>query len=188
MFKIKAKDFIFIPNILSYFRIILIFAFLSIYQQEIEYKSLYLGIILICSGISDVLDGYIARKYNMVTELGKCLDPIADKLTQFVLLFCLLSKYSIAKVTLGVFLVKEVVSTIIGYRVICLQGKNDGAKWYGKISTVIFYIVTIVLVLFADINVTVANVLLGFSSVAILGAFVGYIKQYAVILRKYRNN
>lgn len=112
MFKIKAKDFISISNILSYFRIILIFAFLSIYQQEIEYKSLYLGIILICSGISDVLDGYIARKYNMVTELEKCLDPIADKLTQFVLLFCLLSKYSIAKVTLGVFLVKEVVSTI----------------------------------------------------------------------------
>lgn len=188
MFKIKAKDFISIPNILSYFRIILIFVFLSVYQQEIEHKSLYLGIILICSGISDVLDGYIARKYNMVTDLGKCLDPIADKLTQFALLLCLLSKYSIAKVTLGIFLLKEAVVTIIGYKVICLQGKNDGAKWYGKISTVIFYIVTIVLVLFADINVTVSNVLLGVSGVALLGALVGYIRQYAVILRKYRRD
>ena len=162
MFKIKAKDIISIPNILSYFRIILIFVFLFVYRQEIEYKSVYLGLILACSGISDVLDGYIARKYNMVTELGKCLDPIADKLTQFILLFCLLSKYPIAKVTLGVFLIKEAVVIMIGYKVICLQGKNDGAKWYGKISTVIFYIVTIVLVLFSDIN--------------------------AAIIQKYRNN
>ena len=187
MFKIKAKDIISIPNILSYFRIILVFVFLSVYRQEIAYKSVYLGLILACSGISDVLDGHIARKYNMVTELGKCLDPIADKLTQFMLLFCLLSKYPIAKVTLGIFLAKEAIVIIIGYKVICLQGKNEGAKWYGKMSTVIFYIVTIVLVLFSDMNVTVANALLGFSSIAIVGAFVGYIKQYAAAIQKYRS-
>ncbi len=188
MFKIKAKDFISIPNILSYFRIILIFVFVYIYQQQMEYKSLYLGIILICSGISDALDGYIARKYNMVTELGKCLDPIADKLTQFILLICLLSKYPTAKVTLGIFVFKEIVVASVGYKVICVQGKNDGAKWYGKLSTVIFYVVTVVLVLFTDINVTAANVLLGISGVAILGAFVGYMSQYAVILLNNRDD
>ena len=77
---------------------------------------------------------------------------------------------------------------MIGYKVIYLQGKNEGAKWYGKISTVIFYIVTIILVLFSDINATVANVLLGFSGIAIAGAFVGYMKQYAAAIQKYRNN
>ncbi|MCM1217664.1 MAG: CDP-alcohol phosphatidyltransferase family protein [Lachnospiraceae bacterium] len=188
MFKIRAKDFISIPNILSYFRIILIFVFLSVYRREIAYKSAYLGLILVCSGISDVLDGYIARKYNMVTELGKCLDPIADKLTQFMLLFCLLSKYALAKVTLCVFLIKEVFVMAIGYRVVCLQGRNDGAKWYGKTSTVVFYVVTIVLVLFSDINTTAANVLLGFSAAALLGAFAGYMIQYAAIIRKCRSN
>lgn len=187
MFKIKAKDFISIPNILSYCRIILSLVFVFLYRQEVEHKSLYLGMILICSGISDALDGYIARKYNMVTELGKCLDPIADKLTQFILLICLLSKYPMAKVILGIFVVKEIVITSVGYKVICVQGKNDGAKWYGKLSTVIFYVVTVILVLFTDINATFANVLLGISGVAILGAFVGYMSQYAVILLKRDN-
>ena len=188
MFKFKAKDFLAIPNILSYFRIVLVFVFLFVYQQDMQQKSLYLGIILIASGISDALDGYIARKYNMITELGKCLDPIADKLTQFVLLICLLTKYPMARVTLGVFIVKEVTVTIIGYKVICQQGKNDGAKWYGKLSTIIFYVVAVILVLFADLNVRYANILLGISSIAILGAFIGYTSQYAVILLKSRNN
>lgn len=184
MFKFKAKEFISIPNILSYFRIVLVFVFLSVFQQEVKYKSVYLGIILIVSGISDALDGYIARKYNMVTELGKCLDPLADKLTQLVLLICLLAKYPMAKVTLTVFLVKEVVVTIIGYKAICMQGKNEGAKWYGKLSTIIFYVVTIVLVLFANLDIKVANVLLGISSIAIIGAFIGYMNQYVAILLK----
>ena len=184
MYKFKAKDFISIPNILSYLRIILVFVFLYVYQQDIRYKSFYLGMILIASGISDVLDGYIARKYNMITELGKCLDPVADKLTQFVLLICLLVKYPMAYVTLGIFVVKEIIVTITGWKVICLQGKNDGAKWYGKLSTVIFYAVTIILVLFANIDVNLANILLGISGLMMLVAFAGYMMQYFRILFK----
>lgn len=182
MFKIKARDFVSIPNILSYIRMVLVFVFIFIFQKEMTNKSIYLGAILICSGISDALDGYIARKYNMITELGKCLDPIADKLTQFVLLICLLTKYPMARITLGVFIVKEVVVTIIGYKVICQQGKNDGAMWYGKLSTIIFYVVTIVLVLFTELPERIANILLGISCLAILGAFIGYMKQYSFIL------
>lgn len=178
MFKIKAKDFVSIPNILSYFRIILVGAFLAVFQQEVEHKSLYLGMILIASGISDALDGFIARKYNMVTDLGKCLDPIADKLTQLVLLLCLIRKYPMAKVTLGIFAVKELVVTFFGWKVMHMQGQTNGAKWYGKISTIIFYVVTIVLILFEKLNVAVGNLLLGISGLAIIGAFVGYMSSY----------
>ncbi len=188
MCKIKAKDFISIPNILSYLRIILVFVFLYIYLTEVQYKSIYLGVVLICSGISDVLDGYIARKYNMVTELGKCLDPIADKLTQFALLSCLLTKYSMAKVILGVFVAKEIIVTITGFKVIGKQGKNEGAKWYGKLSTVIFYAVAVILVLFTDMNVKLANILLCISGIAIVGAFLGYMNQYAAVLLKKDND
>lgn len=187
MLKIKAKDFISIPNILSYFRIILCLLFVLIYQRDVEYKSLYLGTILICSGLSDMLDGYIARKYNMITELGKCLDPIADKLTQLILFICLLSKYKIAKVILIIFLIKEISVTIVGFKVICELGKNDGAKWYGKLSTVIFYVVTVVLVIFTEINSIFANILLGISGIAIIGAFIGYMRQYIVILKDNRD-
>ena len=187
MFKFKAKDFLAIPNILSYFRIILVFVFLFVYQQEMQHKSLCMGIILIASGISDALDGYIARKYNMITELGKCLDPIADKLTQFVLLICLLTKYPVAKAILFIFVIKEILVTIMGYKAICIQGKNEGAKWYGKLSTIIFYVVTIVLVLFVDMDIQIGNILLGISGIAILIAFIGYMKLYvSVILKSYK--
>lgn len=179
-----VKDFVSIPNILSYFRIILVFVFVYVYQQDIRYKSLYLGMILICSGISDILDGYIARKYNMVTELGKCIDPIADKLTQFVLLICLLAKYPMAYVTLGIFIVKELIVTVTGWKVIFFQGKNDGAKWYGKLSTVVFYVVTIILVLFQEMDKMIGNALLVVCSIALIGAFIGYMVQYIKILSK----
>lgn len=130
------------------------------------------------------MDGYIARKYNMVTELGKCLDPVADKLTQFILLICLFTKYPMAKVTLSILAIEEIIVPVVGYKAVCAQGKNDGAKWYGKLSTVIFYIVTVVLVLFTNINITLANILLGISGVAMLVAFVGYMNKYVNILFK----
>lgn len=184
MFKFKAKDLVSLPNILTYIRIILIFIFIYFFQQEMQYKSIYLGGILILSGLSDVLDGMIARKFNMVTEIGKCLDPIADKLTQFVLLLCLLGKYPMAWIVLGIFVTKEIVVTIVGFVVIHIQGRNEGAKWYGKLSTVIFYIVVIILVLFNQINIRLANVLLCISGIALIIAFFGYIRQYLVILLK----
>lgn len=188
MFKVKAKDLISIPNILSYFRIILAFLFLYIYQQDMQQKSIYLGSILIASGISDVLDGYIARKYNMITELGKCLDPVADKLTQFILLICLLIKYPMAKITLSIFVVKEFIVTITGFKVICIQGKNEGAKWYGKLSTVIFYLTTTILVLFSEWGKEVGDTLLGICGVAMIGAFIGYMKEYVEVFRNNGKN
>ena len=185
MLKIKAKDWISIPNIISYFRIILAFLFLYIYQQDdISQKSINLGIILICSGISDVLDGYIARKYSMITELGKCLDPVADKLTQFVLLICLVVKYPMAKVTLCIFIAKEFIVTTTGFKVIRMQGKNDGAKWYGKLSTSIFYIVIIVLILFSEWSESIGNLLLAICSIALLGAFIGYMGEYVKVFKE----
>lgn len=188
MIKFKAKDLIAIPNILSYFRIILAFLFLYVYQQDIQQKSIYLGSILIASGISDVLDGYIARKYNMITELGKCLDPVADKLTQFILLICLLVKYPMAKITLSIFIVKELIVTITGFKVISVQGKNEGAKWYGKLSTIIFYLSTIILVLFSEWCSEAGDILLGICGVAIIGAFTGYMKGYIEVFRNNKNH
>ncbi len=188
MVKFKAKDLIAVPNILSYFRIILALLFLYVYQQDIQQKSIYLGSILIASGISDILDGYIARKYNMITELGKCLDPVADKLTQFILLICLLVKYPMAKITLSIFIVKELIVTITGFKVISVQGKNEGAKWYGKLSTIIFYLSTIILVLFSEWCSEAGDILLGICSVAIIGAFIGYMKGYIEVFRNNRKN
>lgn len=77
--QIRAEAFS-IPNILSYFRLLLIPLFIVLYVQEDFTEAL---ITLAASGLSDILDGRIARKYDMVTDLGKVLDPVADKLTQW---------------------------------------------------------------------------------------------------------
>ena len=73
-----------IPNMLSYFRLLLIPLFIVLYVHEDFTEAL---ITLAVSGLSDILDGRIARKYNMVTDLGKVLDPVADKLTQCAMMF-----------------------------------------------------------------------------------------------------
>ena len=72
-----------IPNLLSIFRVFLLPLYLYF---VLEQSFVYAGIVIVISGITDFLDGFIARKFNQMTELGKILDPVADKLTQLVLI------------------------------------------------------------------------------------------------------
>ena len=80
-----------IPNLLSLFRLCLIPVFMWLYCVEKNY--LWTGIILIISGLTDTVDGFVARHFNMISDLGKILDPVADKLTQAAMLFCLLTRF-----------------------------------------------------------------------------------------------
>jgi cardiolipin synthase len=168
-----------IPNILSTFRIVLAFVYLWIFtSQEIEGKQEILAGILIVSAITDFLDGKIARRFHMVSELGKILDPIADKLTQGILLVCLLLQYRTAKYVLALFLIKESYMGIMGVRTIRVTGKNEGAKWYGKVSTAVFYTVMIVLSLFPGIPVDIGEGMLMVCGVFMLLAFILYAHRY----------
>ena len=95
MNKITLKEFFNIPNCLCYFRIILIPVFFVFYfQAEGQMDYIISALILIVSGFTDFLDGYIARKYDMITDFGKLIDPIADKLTQFSVAVALIYTYS----------------------------------------------------------------------------------------------
>ena len=98
----KNKKVLFnIPNCLCFFRILLIPLFLYVYFVA-DFKNRYIvaAFVLAISGISDFLDGFIARKFNMVTDFGKFIDPVADKLTQFVLAITLLFSYPLAWILL----------------------------------------------------------------------------------------
>lgn len=183
---IKKENFT-IPNILSCFRIVLAFVFWYIYNVEnLNHRSVFLTGILGLSALTDVLDGKIARKYHMVSELGKILDPIADKITQAVLLLCLLKSYSLMKYLLALFIVKEEYMLIAGSKAVLASGRNDGAKWYGKVNTVVFYTVMIILVLFPSIPYQAANVLIVFSGGSMGMAFVLYAEEYRRIQRKVK--
>lgn len=167
--KIPIRDFFTIPNILSYIRLLLIPIFTVQYLTATETKDYYLaGMIVVFSGLTDLLDGLIARKLNQITEVGKLLDPVADKLTQVAVIICLMSRYENMWIVILLFIAKELfmaINAIILYR----QGKKlDGAKWFGKIATAVFYACMTFLVAFPTIQLSTAN-----SLMIITGFFLG---------------
>ncbi len=122
-----------VPNILSIFRLLLIPPIIIFYVFIKNYIAAV--ILIIVSGATDVLDGMIARKFNQVTDVGKILDPIADKLTQGTILLCLASRYKYLWILVVYFVIKEVFIGVLGLLVIKRVGQVDGAQWYGKLCT-----------------------------------------------------
>ena len=142
MKKRTIKDLFNIPNCLCYFRIILIPIFLHRYFLASCKEDYYLcAFILILSGLSDFLDGYIARHYHMVTDFGKVIDPIADKLTQFTVAVVLIYTYSWMWFLLGIIVIKDGMLALGGLYLYEKGAQVKGASWWGKISTAIFDIV-----------------------------------------------
>ena len=137
------------------------------------------GIILIISGLTDCCDGFIARKFNMITDLGKILDPIADKLTQIMVVFCLaLKNYGIMWLLLAFYIIRDILLLIGG---IALYKKKDmvvSSNWYGKISTIIFYVAVIIVILFypyiTDFYKNLIAVFVIFAGAFALGGYVSY--------------
>ena len=160
------KDVFSIPNILSMFRLVLIPVYLHIYQNATKPAHYYwAGGILAISCLTDLIDGKIARHFHMITNVGKLLDPLADKMTQLTLTLCLSMRFPILVPVLVLFLIKEVFqlfALIINLR----KGKAlDGALLSGKICTTVLFLSLICLVLFPKINLRIVD------SIAIVDAF-----------------
>lgn len=126
-----------IPNILSVTRIALIPVIVWLYH--VKKWNLWAAFVLVLSGVTDVADGIIARKFHMVSDMGKILDPIADKLTQAAVLGCLVFRFPLMGIPLVVMLLKETVDAIWGLIIIHKTGQVTGAQWHGKAATVLLY-------------------------------------------------
>lgn len=140
-----------IPNILSLFRIALVPVFAVLYLKSEQSPVLLTWAIgvLVLSGLTDMLDGIIARKWNQISEVGKILDPTADKLTQVAVVLCLTLRMPRLWPLLALCFVKELLQTI-GAAMLLLreQPQVQAARWYGKISTVVFYVTMALYVVF----------------------------------------
>lgn len=148
-----------IPNILSFFRLCLIPFFMWSYCIK---EDIFLtAALLLLSGISDIADGTIARRFNMISDLGKVLDPIADKLTQLAMLLCLLIRFPAMIFLLVLLIVKEAIMAISGYMVIKKTGIVYGASWHGKITTCLLYLLMFLHVIWFDIPLVLSNFLIG---------------------------
>ena len=134
--KIRNKN-INVPNALSLLRILLIAPFVYYYIQRQIVPAI---VCLLLSGLSDMLDGKIARRFNQFTEVGQMLDPVADKLTQGTVAICLAVDHPILLPVLAIFVVKELTMLIGGaYLVFKAKKRPSGAMWYGKVGTILFY-------------------------------------------------
>lgn len=167
-----------IPNCLCYFRILLIPVFLFVYFNEyLQHNYLIAAFILVLSGMSDCLDGYIARKYNMITDFGKLIDPIADKLTQVTIAITLLFTYPLAWILLIIIVLKDGMLGIVGLYLYDYGLKMKGASWWGKIATAYFYFVVIILVGFHIPDTLISHIMIISSSALMLLSFVLYAKE-----------
>lgn len=127
-----------IPNWLCFIRIALIPVFTVFFVKE-QYIAAF--ITMIVAALTDVFDGKIARKFNMVSNLGKILDPIADKLSQIAIVIILLVKFwdGPLKYILFLFIFKELLM-IIGAGILMSKGMRPvAAEVWGKLATVVFY-------------------------------------------------
>lgn len=153
-----SKKIITIPNILSLFRLFLIPVIAWLYIKK---KNYYLtAVVLGVSGLTDVVDGIIARKFNMISDFGKAFDPIADKLTQIIVLFCLLSRFDYMIIPLILLIVKELFAGITGLLTIKKTHKVHGAVWHGKATTVILYIMMAMHIIWYNIPTVYSNILI----------------------------
>lgn len=163
----KERKVLTIPNLLSAFRILLVPVIAVLYCAEKNYP-LTAGVLLL-SGATDVVDGFIARRFHMVSDLGKVLDPVADKLTQAVALGCLLTRFAALWWVLGVLVVKELAMAALGVLVIRRTGQVHGAAWHGKLATCVLYGVIVLHVVWYEMPGEVSSALAaaGVSAIAL---------------------
>ena len=128
-----------IPNILTITR----FIFVPIIVLCLVFDNYLLAIITFTiSSITDVLDGIIARKFNVISDFGKLMDPLADKLTQLSVLLTLSIKGIIPYWIIVILVVKEAIM-IAGASFLYGKDLVVSSKWYGKLTTVLIFIAVI---------------------------------------------
>lgn len=176
-----------VPNALTVLRIVLIAPFLYFFLTG---DMVWALVTMSLSGLSDALDGFIARRYNQITPLGKLLDPLADKLTQTTIALCISLYVPVLIPVFAIFVVKEFLM-LIGACILLKKKKRPGAaRWYGKAATILFY-VSIASVLIVHVFFR-GNVVLGAISMVLLAvtvgfmiyAFIEYYKIFRVLLRE----
>lgn len=168
-----------IPNLLSLFRILLIPIYISIYLTAKRIEDYYLaGSILALSCLTDMIDGKIARYFHMISHVGKLLDPLADKLTQFSLILCLSVKWPVLQSVLTLFVVKESFQLMALLANLRRRKALPGALLSGKVCTTVLFISLLFLVLFPDTDPITAQFIALADKMFLCFSFFGYILAY----------
>ena len=170
-----------IPNILSLVRIVLLPVFVVLYFNNLL---VYAVGVLLLSGVTDLFDGMIARRFNQVTDIGKLLDPAADKLTQITVLLSLVMRYPALIPLAVVCLTKEVLQAIGGWILLSKNATIRGSKWFGKVSTFLFYAVMLLIVVWQEMPTSVLVTLILLVAATMLFSFFKYLQIYFAVRKE----
>lgn len=176
-----------IPNILSVIRICLVFVFVAVFFSPLS--KIWALIIFLSAGATDIVDGFLARKFNWITDLGKVLDPFADKLMQCTVLVCLCIEKVVPVWFLVVYFAKEFLTLLLGFIAIRRRSVVVVSKWYGKAAVCLFYATIFVAVILKyacsmNLNSFYQLVLFGPAAVMAIFAFGAYIGFYSKLSKE----
>ena len=178
-FKDWKKEILTIPNLLSLFRLVLIPVYILIYLNASKPEHYYLaGGILAVSCLTDLIDGKIARHFNMTSTVGKILDPLADKATQFTLILCLAIRYRVLWLIVALFVLKESFQLIAGLLTLREGKMLTGALFSGKLCTAVLFLSLILLVLIPELPSSAIIIISVTDAIFMIIAFVDYIRAY----------
>ena len=184
------KEVFTIPNVLSMIRLALIPLYIYIYLNAKTDAHYYISAgILAVSCLTDLIDGQIARRYNMISALGKMLDPFADKATQFTLIICLAIRRNLLLLWLliALFVAKEGFQLIAGTMILRKGKILAGAVLPGKICTAVLFISLVVMIMLPRLSDNIINIMIIIDSVFMLISFAAYILVYAGKIQLIQN-
>ena len=186
--KVDFKYIFTIPNILSYIRILLIVPFTILFLNK-RYEAS--AIVIVLSGLSDCIDGFLARRLNQITQLGKMLDPVADKLTLLAVAVCLSVIEPIIFPVITILAVKDILmligaSLLLKNRIMPVQ-----SAWYGKLGTICFYFSVAAIVIF-DMILKFENfyiisfIMLSITAVIMIYSLIRYYLIFKSLLKEHK--
>ena len=173
------KEIFTIPNLLSLFRLLLIPVYVVIYLNARLPEDYFLaGGILAVSCLTDLVDGKIARRFNMISTVGKVLDPVADKSTQFTLMICLAIRHPLLRWLAVFFFFKELFMLVAGLLFLKKGQILPGALFAGKICTTVLFLSLILMVLMPALNENIVNIIAIVDAGFMVYALISYVLAY----------
>ena len=184
-YRFSKKDILTIPNLMTLFRVVLIPFLILNYVKYHNYKATI--IILILSGITDVGDGFVARKFNMVSDFGKFFDPVADKLTQATLALCLWTRFPNMLYLFFLMAIKEIIMFVTGYMSVRASGKMLAAVWHGKVNTVLIYIVMFTHIIWYSIPLGTSDIMIFLVACMMILSLILYARMNIKVYKQYKD-
>lgn len=167
-----------LPNALSLIRLCMVPIVPLIYFSGVEYANLWTAGVYAVASLTDALDGYIARKYNLITRLGRVLDPLADKCITFCVLICIIITQPVILWAGVIFFLKE---AFMGIGALALYKKIKdvpASNILGKTSTIFFFATCFLVLIFPEIPIEIVTAMVAAATLLNLSAFILYLRGY----------